>query len=43
MAEVHVGRAAGALARAGVPLAEAEGFAFHTESMSARIRENPPR
>jgi histidinol dehydrogenase len=43
MAEVHVGRAAGALARAGVPLAEAEGFAVHAESMSARIRENPPR
>ncbi len=40
MAEVHVGGAAGALARAAVPVAEAEGFAVHAESMSARIREN---
>jgi histidinol dehydrogenase len=40
MAEVHVGAAAGALARAAVPVAEAEGFAVHAESMSARIREN---
>jgi histidinol dehydrogenase len=43
VAEVHVGGAAGALARAAVPLAEAEGFAVHAESMSARIGENPPR
>ena len=43
MAEVHVGGAAAALARAGVPVAEAEGFRVHAESMSARIRENPPR
>ena len=43
MAEVHVGGAAAALARAGVPLAEAEGFSVHAESMWARIRENPPR
>jgi histidinol dehydrogenase len=41
MAEVHVGGAAGALARAAVPIAEAEGFSVHAESMSARIRENP--
>ena len=41
MAEVHVGGAAAALARAGVPIAEAEGFSVHAESMSARIRENP--
>jgi histidinol dehydrogenase len=41
MAEVRVGDAAAALARAGVPIAEAEGFAVHAESMSARIRENP--
>jgi histidinol dehydrogenase len=41
MAEVHVGDAAAALARAGVPVAEAEGFAVHAESMSARIGENP--
>ncbi len=40
MAEVHVGGAAAALARAGVPVAQAEGFAVHAESMSARIREN---
>jgi len=40
MAEVHVGGAAAALARAGVPVARAEGFAVHAESMSARIREN---
>jgi histidinol dehydrogenase len=40
MAEVRVGDAATALARAGVPIAEAEGFAVHAESMSARIREN---
>jgi histidinol dehydrogenase len=40
IAEVHVGAAAGALARAAVPVAEAEGFAVHAESMSARIREN---
>jgi histidinol dehydrogenase len=41
MAEVRVGGAAAALARAGVPIAEAEGFVVHAESMSARIRENP--
>jgi histidinol dehydrogenase len=41
MAEVHVGGAAAELARAGVPVAEAEGFAVHAESMSARIGENP--
>jgi histidinol dehydrogenase len=41
MAEVRVGDAAAALARAGVPIAQAEGFAVHAESMSARIRENP--
>ena len=40
MAEVHVGAAAAALARAAVPVAQAEGFAVHAESMSARIREN---
>jgi histidinol dehydrogenase len=41
MAEVRIGDAAAALARAAVPIAEAEGFAVHAESMSARIRENP--
>src|SRR3954471_22325919 len=40
MHEVRVGAAAGALARAGVPIAEAEGFAGHAASM--QIRENPP-
>jgi histidinol dehydrogenase len=40
MAEVRVGDAAEALARAGVPVAEAEGFSVHAESMSARIRDN---
>ena len=36
MSEVHVGTAAAALAEAGVPIAEAEGFAVHAESMAAR-------
>jgi histidinol dehydrogenase len=40
MAEVRIGPAAGALARAGVPVARAEGFERHAASM--RIRENPP-
>jgi histidinol dehydrogenase len=40
MAEVRVGRAAGALARAGAPIARAEGFELHARSME--IRENPP-
>jgi histidinol dehydrogenase len=39
MAEVRIGAAAGALARAGVPIARAEGFAAHADSM--RMRENP--
>jgi histidinol dehydrogenase len=41
MSEVHIGGAAGALARAGVPIAEAEGFSVHAESMSARNRQTP--
>jgi len=43
MAEVRIGPAAGALARAGVPIAEAEGFTAHARSMQARatVRENP--
>ena len=41
MSEVRVGTAVAELARAGVPVAEAEGFAVHAESMSARIRQNP--
>ena len=40
MAEVRVGRAAPALARAGAPIARAEGFEHHAASME--IRENPP-
>jgi histidinol dehydrogenase len=40
MAEVNVGPAAAALARAGAPIARAEGFEQHAASME--IRENPP-
>jgi histidinol dehydrogenase len=40
MAEVRVGSAAPALARAGAAIARAEGFVAHAESMEARIREN---
>ena len=43
MSEVRVGPAAGTLAAAGVPIAEAEGFPVHAESMRARIRDNPRR
>jgi histidinol dehydrogenase len=39
MAEVRIGGAAAALARAGAPIARAEGFTAHAESME--IRENP--
>ncbi len=40
MAEVRIGRAAEKLAAAGAPIARAEGFAVHAESMEARVREN---
>jgi histidinol dehydrogenase len=40
MAEVRVGPAAPALARAGAPIARAEGFEHHAASME--IRDNPP-
>src|SRR4051812_7733751 len=40
MNEVHVGRAAETLAGAAVPVAGAEGFHVHAESMAARIRQN---
>ncbi len=40
MAEVRIGAAAPALARAGIPIAEAEGFTAHAESMRARIGHN---
>jgi histidinol dehydrogenase len=36
MAEVHIGPAAGALAKAGAPIARAEGFELHARSMEAR-------
>jgi histidinol dehydrogenase len=36
MTQVHVDRAAAALARAGAPVARAEGFSVHAESMEAR-------
>jgi histidinol dehydrogenase len=39
MTEVHIGRAAGALAKAGAPIARAEGFERHAVSME--VRENP--
>ena len=41
MNEVRIGDAADALAPPGVAIADAEGFAVHAESMSARIRDNP--
>jgi histidinol dehydrogenase len=41
MAEVRIGRAAGALARSGAPIARAEGFDVHAASME--VRENPQR
>jgi len=40
MSEVHIGAAAGTLAAAGAPIARAEGFDVHAESMEARVREN---
>ena len=43
MSEVHVGDAAAALAAAGAPVAQAEGFTVHAESMVARVGENAPR
>jgi histidinol dehydrogenase len=41
MAEVRVGDAANKLAAAGAPIARAEGFEVHAESMQARVVENP--
>jgi len=40
MSEVRIGAAAGALAAAGAPIARAEGFEVHAESMEARVGEN---
>jgi histidinol dehydrogenase len=42
MSEVRVGDAAAKLAAAGAPIARAEGFDVHAESMEARVRENQP-
>jgi len=42
MSEVRIGRAAAKLAAAGAPIATAEGFDVHAESMLARVRENQP-
>ena len=42
MSEVHIGGAASALAAAGAPIARAEGFVVHAESMEARVGENAP-
>jgi histidinol dehydrogenase len=41
MAEVRVRGAAAKLAAAGAPIARAEGFDVHAESMEARVGENP--
>jgi len=41
MSEVRVGAGAQKLAGAGAPIARAEGFDVHAESMQARVRENP--
>ena len=42
MQEVRIGEdAMGKLAAAGAPIARAEGFEVHAESMEARMRENP--
>jgi len=43
MSEIRIGRGAGKLAAAGAPIARAEGFAVHAESMEARVRENASR
>jgi histidinol dehydrogenase len=42
MTEVRVGAAAAKLAAAGAPIARAEGFEVHAESMEARVVENEP-
>ena len=41
MTEVRIGEGAAKLAGAGAPIARAEGFEVHAESMEARIGENP--
>jgi histidinol dehydrogenase len=42
MSEVRIGSGADKLAAAGAPIARAEGFDVHAESMRARVGENPP-
>jgi histidinol dehydrogenase len=42
LSEVHIRDAAPALAAAGAPIARAEGFDVHAESMEARVGENAP-
>ena len=42
MTEVRIGEAAAKLAAAGAPIARAEGFEVHAESMEARLVENEP-
>ncbi len=41
MSEVRIGAGAAKLAAAAAPIARAEGFDVHAESMLARVRENP--
>jgi len=41
MAEVHIGGGATTLARAGAPVARAEGFEMHAQSMEARSQPGP--
>jgi histidinol dehydrogenase len=43
MSEVRIGPAAGKLAAAGAPIARAEGFEVHAESMEARVVDNGER
>jgi hypothetical protein len=40
MSEVRIGSGAGKLAAAGAPIARAEGFEVHAQSMEARRVEN---
>ncbi len=40
MSQVRIGAASAKLAAAGAPIARAEGFDVHAESMLARVREN---
>jgi histidinol dehydrogenase len=42
MGEVRIGAGADKLAAAGAPIARAEGFEVHAQSMEARVRDNQP-